>query len=294
MLFRSSPTVSERLNLLDSAARARAFAKIKGSCADEVVYTFCRLHLYLWLNDGNLQPMLTMQNLNVAQWQALPDGNHRGIIREVGVYTAFDTDEPVQQWVNPVTGEANNPVPFYTQTLGFTLTAGEALPTLGLNRVYVLSTAETCSASEAVVNGLRGIDFEVNLIGATTCGKPYGFYPQDNCGETYYTIQFQGANDKNFGDFADGFVPTNSTAAFGVRVPGCRVDDALTRELGDPAEGLLAAALRFRATGTCPAVPAGVAPSDVERPASSGLALDRKSTRLNSSHVSESRMPSSA
>ena len=39
----ASPTVSERLNLLDPAARARTFAKIKGSCADEVVYTFCRL-----------------------------------------------------------------------------------------------------------------------------------------------------------------------------------------------------------------------------------------------------------
>lgn len=194
---------------------------------------------------------------------------------------------------NPVTGEANNPVPFYTQTLGFTLTAGEALPTLGLNRVYVLSTAETCSASEAVINGLRGIDFEVNLIGATTCGKPYGFYPQDNCGETYYTIQFQGANDKNFGDFADGFVPTNSTAAFGVRVPGCRVDDDLTRELGDPAEGLLAAALRFRATGTCPAVPAGVAPSDVERPASAGLALEPPAPGVMETNL-DMRMPSSA
>lgn len=117
----ASPTVSERLNLLDSAARARAFAKIKGSCADEVVYTFCRLHLYLWLNDGNLQPMLTMQNLNVAQWQALPDGNHRGIIREVGVYTAFDTDEPVQQWINPVTGEAREVWQFFGGPLQVTI-----------------------------------------------------------------------------------------------------------------------------------------------------------------------------
>lgn len=109
----ASSAVTERLDLVDPVSRARTFAKIKGSCANETVYTFCRLHLYLWLNDGNLQPMLTMQNLNVAQWEALPDGNHRGIIREVGVYTAFDTDEPVQEWLNPVTGETREVWQFF-------------------------------------------------------------------------------------------------------------------------------------------------------------------------------------
>ena len=33
---------------------------------------------------------------------------------------------------------------------------------------------------------------QVFQIGSTTCGKPYGFYPQDNCGTTYFSIQFQG------------------------------------------------------------------------------------------------------
>jgi hypothetical protein len=176
--------------------------------------------------------------------------------------------------LNPVTGSANNPTPFYDQTLGFTLSSGQALPTLNLNRVFVLTTADTCSASEAVINGLRGIDFQVNVIGATTCGKPFGFYPQDNCGETYYTIQFQTTNDKSFGDYADGFIPNNSTASFGVRAPGCQVADDLTRELGDPAEGLLAAVLQFRATGNCPPPSSGSAPEGVERASSAGgLAL---------------------
>ena len=176
--------------------------------------------------------------------------------------------------LNPVTGSTNNPTPFYDQTLGFTLSSGTALPTLNLNRVFVLTTADTCSASEAVVNGLRGIDFQVNLIGAITCGKPFGFYPQDNCGETYYTIQFQTTNDKSFGDYADGFVPDNSTASFGVRAPGCQVADDLTRELGDPAEGLLAAALQFRATGSCPPPSSGAAPGGVEKASGAGgLAL---------------------
>ena len=58
----------------------------------------------------------------------------------------------------------------------------------------VLTGPDTCSASESVINGLRGVDVEVNLIGGPTCGKPYGFYPQDNCGTTYFAIQFQGVN----------------------------------------------------------------------------------------------------
>jgi carboxyl-terminal processing protease len=117
----------------------------------------------------------------------------------------------------------------------------------------VLSTARTCSASEAVINGLRGINVEVVLIGGTTCGKPYGFYATDNCGETYYTIQFQGVNNIGFGDYADGFIPNNSTAPFGVRIPGCSVSDDYSKELGDPQEAMLAAALGYRASGTCPA-----------------------------------------
>ena len=162
---------------------------------------------------------------------------------------------------NPVTGAANTPQPFRGTGAGFTVTSGTPLPTLNLRRVFVLSTSRTCSASEAVINGLRGIDVEVILIGGTTCGKPFGFYPTSNCGETYYTIQFQGLNNKGFGDYADGFTPSNSTSQFGVRVAGCAVGDDLSRELGDPQENMLAAALSFRATGTCLNPPAAEAKS---------------------------------
>ena len=154
---------------------------------------------------------------------------------------------------NPVTGERNDPIPFYNTALGFTATSGVALPTLpDVQRVFILSTEGTCSASEAVINGLRGVDFEVILIGDTTCGKPFGFYPQDNCGITYYTIQFQGTNDKGFGDYADGFVPLDSNFEFGVTLPGCQGEDDFDNELGDPAEALLSTALTYRATGACP------------------------------------------
>jgi hypothetical protein len=127
---------------------------------------------------------------------------------------------------------------------GSQVAAGTALPSLGLKRVTILTTPGTCSASEAVINGLRGIDVQVNLIGGETCGKPYSFIPADNCGTTYFAIQAQATNNKGFGDYADGFQPT------------CRAADDLGHALGDTSERLLSTALSYRANGICPAQPA--------------------------------------
>jgi carboxyl-terminal processing protease len=134
-----------------------------------------------------------------------------------------------------------------------TSTTNAALPTLDLSRVYVLTTSETCSASEAVINGLRGVDLDVRQIGGGTCGKPYGFAAQDNCGISYFPIEFQGVNAKGFGDYADGFVPNGSGAT---GIAGCAASDDLSQPLGSPDEGLLKAALAYRATGACPALSA--------------------------------------
>jgi len=130
-------------------------------------------------------------------------------------------------------------------------TTDTPLPVLNLQRVYVLTSASTCSASEALVNGLRGIGIDVRLVGGTTCGKPYGFFGRDNCGISYFPIEFQVVNDKNFGDYADGFIPGGSGPGAS-NVPGCVAGDDLDHALGDLAEGQLAAALSYRASGTCP------------------------------------------
>jgi carboxyl-terminal processing protease len=154
---------------------------------------------------------------------------------------------------DPVTGAALTPTPFHTTTQGFSVTTGAALPTLNLSRVYVLTSGDTCSASEAVINSLRGVGVDVIQIGTTTCGKPYGFYATDNCGTTYFSIQFKGVNALGFGDYADGFSPENTSTAKGESVPGCSVADDFTHELGDPNEGMLKAALNFRSNPTsCP------------------------------------------
>jgi carboxyl-terminal processing protease len=141
-------------------------------------------------------------------------------------------------------------MPFQGAALGYSVAPGYALPQLGLSRVTVLSGPDTCSASESVVNSLRGIGITVDLVGGGTCGKPYGFTPQDNCGTSYYAIQFQGVNDKGFGDYGDGFKPT------------CAVVDDFTHELGDPKEARLAVALHLLGGGVCP-TPASASKTDM-------------------------------
>ncbi|WP_242333808.1 MULTISPECIES: S41 family peptidase [Anaeromyxobacter] len=150
---------------------------------------------------------------------------------------------------DPATGLPFPPMPFLDATQGFSSAPGAALPFLGLDRVFVLTGSGTCSASESIINGLRGIGVSVIQIGATTCGKPYSFSPQDNCGTTYFAIQVQGVNDQGFGSYGDGFVPGGSG---GAGVPGCAVSDDFDHALGDAREGRLAAALAYRATGSCP------------------------------------------
>ena len=121
---------------------------------------------------------------------------------------------------------------------------GTPLPQLNLPRLYVLTSAQTCSASESIINSLRGIDIEVILVGATTCGKPFGFHRQDNCGLAFFPIEFQGYNARNFGDYTSGFTPT------------CPVADNFLSALGSTTEPLLAAALFHSDTGSCPAATA--------------------------------------
>ncbi len=163
---------------------------------------------------------------------------------------------------DPVTDELLVPVPFHQATRGFSpgLPPGQPLPTLQLSRVFVITGPGTCSASESIMNSLRGVNVAVIQIGSTTCGKPYGFYPTDNCGTTYFSIQFSGVNALNFGDYPDGFSPANTVSTPGVLVPGCSIADDFSRALGDPLEGRLAQALNYRANSSCSVGPSGFAP----------------------------------
>ncbi|HZF14410.1 MAG TPA: S41 family peptidase [Steroidobacteraceae bacterium] len=179
-------------------------------------------------------------------------------------HTAGQTFEELQfndkyPTTNPIAGGPLTPTTFHATAQGFSAPAGQALPTLNLPRVYVLSGTGTCSASESIINSLRGVGVDVIEVGSTTCGKPYGFYPDDNCGTTYFSIEFRGVNAAGFGDYSDGFSPQNSAGTVGALIPGCSVADDFSKPLGDPTEGRLASALFYRANANCPTGPTGAA-----------------------------------
>ncbi|MDP4301458.1 S41 family peptidase [Leptothrix discophora] len=147
---------------------------------------------------------------------------------------------------HPPVAETDRNTPFVTRACRpdpqtFECTVDMPLPTLGLPRVYVLVGPRTCSASEALVNGLRGIGVQVVLMGETTCGKPHGFMGHQASGIAYFPIEFEITNDLGRGGYADGLTPD------------CVIADDRWHELGNPNEALLAAALVHRRTGACPA-----------------------------------------
>ncbi len=112
----------------------------------------------------------------------------------------------------------------------------------GFSKVYVLVGPRTCSASEQLINGLRGVGVNVVAVGDTTCGKPVGFLPQGNaCGTTYSVVNFESVNARNEGRYFDGFQAT------------CAVAEDFTRSVGSTTDPLLVAAAHHMDNGACPA-----------------------------------------
>ncbi|MBC3872268.1 S41 family peptidase [Undibacterium flavidum] len=116
--------------------------------------------------------------------------------------------------------------------------SGMVLPQLNLTRVFVLTSARTCSASESIINGLSPF-VQVITIGGTTCGKPYGFSQTDNCNTAYFAIEFDGVNNAGNGGYVNGFAPT------------CPATDDLEHDLGSLSERLLASAATYSKSGIC-------------------------------------------
>jgi C-terminal processing protease CtpA/Prc len=131
------------------------------------------------------------------------------------------------------------------------------LPLLGLTRLFVLTGSNTCSASEAIINGLLPY-IPVVRIGWTTCGKPYGS-AQNNCGQqAYFALQFEGVNANGSDDYKSGFTPT------------CQVTDDLNYPLGDIREARLDAALYYMSHGFCPTATTVTLPKAVPVNATAG------------------------
>jgi carboxyl-terminal processing protease len=109
---------------------------------------------------------------------------------------------------------------------------------LSLQRLVVITTRGSASASELVINSLRPF-MPVTIIGDSTYGKPVGQYGLRFCDKLLYPVAFSIKNANLEGDFFDG-IPVDCVAA-----------DDYTRQLGDTSEGSFAEAIRFIRTGSC-------------------------------------------
>lgn len=101
------------------------------------------------------------------------------------------------------------------------------LPNLNMQRVYILVSDFTASASEMIITALDGLDVEVITIGYTTEGKNCGMdvmtktIGKYEC--TFAPITFLNFNAKDFNDYADGLTPDVDFAKY--------VDDATVSHL---------------------------------------------------------------
>lgn len=82
---------------------------------------------------------------------------------------------------------------------------------VNLKTIYIICSEFTASASELVINGLRGVDVDVRLVGLPTNGKNCGMEGIEktfgNLTYSLYPITFYIENAKGFKDYSDGFIP---------------------------------------------------------------------------------------
>jgi carboxyl-terminal processing protease len=105
---------------------------------------------------------------------------------------------------------------------------------LNLTRLAVITTRETASASENVINGLLPY-VDVKCFGDSTGGKPVGMYAfNDNEKKFIFApVTFKLVNANNEGDYFDGFIPF-------ILAP-----DDITRDFGDREELSVSAAIEY-------------------------------------------------
>lgn len=124
--------------------------------------------------------------------------------------------------------------PVYDKIIRFT----DPENALNIERLFVIATRSTASASELVINALRAF-IPVIVVGDSTYGKPVGSYLMPFCDKVLSAIAFSIKNANLEGDYFDG-LPADCPA----------LDDA-SHQLGDPEEASFAEALTYIRTGAC-------------------------------------------
>lgn len=122
-------------------------------------------------------------------------------------------------------------------------------------RIAFLTTDATASASEINVNSMAPW-VEVAIVGADTYGKPVGQLAFDlpGCDDRLRLVSFRTVNALDQGDYYNGLAATLDFA--------CAAPDTLEHAMGDPAEGMVSAALYWLANGACESV---IAPDPAAR-----------------------------
>jgi len=113
----------------------------------------------------------------------------------------------------------------------------EQTNSLNLNRVIILTTGGTASASEALINGLEP-HIDVVTVGGTTYGKPVGMRVFQYEDYVFLPITFRIANSMNESDYYDGIQPD----AF--------CDDDFTRAFDNREEACLKEAIYYLENGS--------------------------------------------
>lgn len=122
----------------------------------------------------------------------------------------------------------------------FDFSLGSASDPLNLTRVFILTSAATCSASEMLINALSPF-VDVVSIGAKTCGKPYGMHFVQICDKVVTAVNFQTFNALGQGDFLDGLAVE------------CEVTDFVNGNWGALTDPLLAEAMQYIQSNKCSA-----------------------------------------
>jgi len=97
---------SADLDLSDPKVRFQAKLKVRGSLAEENVHRVSTGHVWMYLPETHsYEPFCSLENYQVSEWTHSKDGMFRSRMFEAAIYMKFGTDEVMETWKNPFTGE---------------------------------------------------------------------------------------------------------------------------------------------------------------------------------------------
>lgn len=94
------------LNLDDPGVRFRSRMKTTGSLGEETVHRVSTGHVWMYNPDGHrFTPFCSLENYNVVEYSHGENGVIHSRGYETAIYMKFGTDEVMEEWTNPITGE---------------------------------------------------------------------------------------------------------------------------------------------------------------------------------------------